>query len=141
VDLYDVVYRIRPLHTFTAQEVNNTGHVVATSSGAAMLMGSNTSTLTGTGGNDFLYSSSSNLSDTFVFSSSFGNSTIEGFSAGSGSGHDVVQFSKSVFDSFATVLSHASQVGQDVVISSGGETLKLLNTKLSALTSQDFHFA
>jgi hypothetical protein len=128
------------LHTYTAQEVN-TGHVVATSSGAAILAASNTSTMTGTGGNDFFYSSSSHLSDTFVFSSHFGNSTIQGFSAGSGSGHDVVQFSKSVFDSFATVLSHASQVGQDVVISSGSETLKLLNTKLSALNSQDFHFA
>jgi hypothetical protein len=129
------------LHTFTAQEVNNTGHVVATSSGSAIMAASNTGTMTGTGGNDFFYSSSSNLSDTFVFSSSFGNSTIQGFSAGSGSGHDIVQFSKSVFDSFATVLSHASQVGHDVVISSGSETLKLLNTNLSALNSQDFHFA
>jgi hypothetical protein len=129
------------LHKFTAQEVGNTGHVVATSSGAAIMAASNTSTMTGTGGNDFLYSGSSNLSDTFVFASNFGNSAIQGFSAGSGSGHDVIQFSKSVFDSFATVLSHASQVGQDVVISSGNETLKLLNTKLSALNSQDFHFA
>jgi hypothetical protein len=100
-----------------------------------------TSTLTGTGGNDFLYSGSSNLSDTFVFASNFGHSTIQGFTAGSGSGHDVTQFSQSVFDSFATVLSHASQVGQDVVISSGSETLKLLNTNKSALNSQDFHFA
>jgi hypothetical protein len=79
-------------------------------------------------------------SDTFVFAPNFGNETVNGFIAG-GSGHDTIQFSQSVFDSFASVLSHASQVGQDVVISSGNETLKLLNTKLSALNSQDFHFA
>lgn len=128
------------LHTITAQELNSTGHVVETSSGAAILGASNTGTFTGTGGDDFMYSSSSYVNDTFVFASNFGHSTIQGFTA-SGSGHDTVQFSKSVFDSFASVLSHASQVGQDVVIASGNETLKLLNTKLSALNSQDFHFA
>ena len=55
--------------------------------------------------------------------------------------HDTIQFSKTVFDSFASVLSHASQVGQDVVISTGSDTLTLKNTKLSALNSHDFHFA
>jgi hypothetical protein len=128
------------LHTITAQEVNSSGHVIATSSGGAMLMASNTSTLTGTGGDDFMYSSSSQVNDTFVFAANFGHSAIQGFTT-SGPGHDTVQFSKSVFDSFASVLSHASQVGQDVVIASGNDTLKLLNTKLSALNSQDFHFA
>src|SRR5262249_46663544 len=116
-----------------------TGHVIEKSSGAVILAASNTSAFMGTGGDDFMFSSSSNLNDTFVFASNFGHSTIQGFSA-TGSGHDTVQFSKSVFDSFASVLSHASQVGQDVVISSGSETLKILNTKLSALNSQDFHF-
>jgi hypothetical protein len=78
--------------------------------------------------------------DTFVFASNFGHDVIKDFAAG-GPSQDTVQFSKSVFDSFATVLSHASQVGQDVVVSSGSDTLKLLNTKLSALDSHDFHFA
>jgi hypothetical protein len=128
------------LHTITAQELDSSGHVVETSSGAVILAASNTSMFKGTGGDDFMYSNSSNLNDTFVFVSNFGHSTIQGFTA-AGSGHDTVQFSKSVFDSFASVLSHASQVGQDVVISSGSDTLKLLNTKLSALNSQDFHFA
>jgi hypothetical protein len=127
------------LHTITAQELDSTGHVVETSSGAVVLAASNTSMFTGTGGDDFLFSSSSDLNDTFVFASNFGHSTIQGFTA-TGSGHDTVQFSNSVFDSFASVLSHASQVGQDVVISTGNETLKLLNTKLGALSGQDFHF-
>ena len=128
------------LHTFKAQELDSTGHVVATSSGAAIVAASNTSTLTGTGGDDFLFSSSSQLNDTFVFASNFGHSTVQGFTV-AGPGQDTIQFSKTVFDSFASVLSHASQVGQDVVISSGSDTLKLLNTKLGALNSHDFHFA
>ncbi len=117
----------------------SSGYVIATSSGTAMLMGSSTSTLTGTEGDDFMYSSSY-VNDTFVFASNVGHSTIEGFAA-SGSGHDTVQFSKTVFDSFASVLSHASQVGQDVVIAAGNDTPKLLNTRLSALNNQDFYFA
>jgi hypothetical protein len=78
--------------------------------------------------------------DTFVFASNFGHDVIKDFNT-SLRGGDTIQFSKNVFDSFASVLSHASQVGQDVVISSGGDTLKLSNTKLSALNSHDFHFA
>jgi Bacterial Ig-like domain len=128
------------LHTFKAQELDSTGHVVATSSGTAILAASNTSTLTGTGGDDFLYSSSSQLNDTFVFASNFGHSTIEGFTV-AGSGQDTIQFSKTVFDSFASVLSHATQAGQDVVISTGVDTLTLKNIKLGALNSHDFHFA
>jgi hypothetical protein len=127
------------LHTVTAQELNSTGHVVATSSGEAVLAGSHTSTLTGTGGDDFLFSSSSQMNDTFVFASQFGHSTIQGFTV-AGPGQDTIQFSKSVFDSFASVLSHASQVGQDVVIAAGTDTLTLKNIKIGALTSHDFHF-
>ena len=56
-------------------------------------------------------------------------------------GHDVVQFSKTVFDDFADVLAHASQHGQDVVIDAGGgNTLTLKNTSLTALDRTDFHF-
>jgi hypothetical protein len=129
------------LHTYTAKEIDSHGNVVATSSGAAILAGSNTSTMTATGGDDFLYSSSSKLNDTFVFAPNFGHSTIEGFSA-TGSGYDTVQFSKSDFNSFASVLAHATQTGQDVVITlDPHDVLTLKNTKLSSLQSQDFHFA
>ena len=129
------------LHTIKAQEFDSTGHAVETSSGAVILAASNTSTLKGTGGDDFLFSSSSNLNDTFVFAPNFGHSTIEGFTV-TGAGQDTVQFSKSVFDSFASVLAHATQVGQDVVISAdASNSVTLKNTKLSALNSHDFHFA
>jgi hypothetical protein len=126
------------VHTFKAQEVDSTGHVVATSSGNAVLGSSGNSTLTSTTGNDVLVGQGH--SDTFVFAPNFGNDTVKGFTAG-GSGHDTIQFSQSVFDSFASVLSHASQVGHDVVISTGDDTLTLKNTKLGALNSHDFHFA
>jgi Ca2+-binding RTX toxin-like protein len=77
-----------------------------------------------------------------VFATNFGKDVITDFRAGSGSGHDVIQFSKSVFDSFADVLSHATQSGQNVVITDhAGDTLTLNNVKLAALDRHDFHFA
>jgi hypothetical protein len=125
------------VHMFTAQEVDSTGQVVAKNSGAAIL-GESHSTLTSTSGNDLLVGNGH--SDTFVFAANFGHDVIQDFVA-SGKGHDAIQFSKTVFDSFASVLSHASQAGQDVVISTGSDTLTLKNTKLGALNSHDFHFA
>ncbi|MEH2475595.1 hypothetical protein V1281_003230 [Nitrobacteraceae bacterium AZCC 2161] len=123
------------VHNFTAK-VTDGG--VTTSSSAVF----------GTTGNDSLKSSSGNdlLSghggqDTFVFAPNFGKDVINDFQA-SGRSHDVVQFSKSVFDNFADVLSHASQVGQDVVIADHqSDTLTLKNVKLAALDQRDFHFA
>ena len=101
----------------------------------------------GSTGNDILKSTTSSElflgnggRDTFVFVANFGNDIIRDFGA-LGQSHDVLQFSKSVFDSFASVLSHASQLGQDVVISAGSDTLLLKNTTLGALDSPDFRFA
>jgi hypothetical protein len=125
------------VHDITAQEVDNSGHVVGTSSGAA-IVGESHSTLTSTSGNDLLVGNGH--SDTFVFAANFGNDVIQNFVAG-GRCHDTIQFSKSVFDNFASVLSHASQVGQDVVISAGNDSLTLKNTKIGALNGHDFHFA
>jgi hypothetical protein len=126
------------VHTFKAQEVDSTGHVIATSSGEAILGSTHSSTLTSTAGNNVFVGNAHH--DTFVFAANFGNDVIQDFVAG-GRGHDTIQFSKTVFDSFASVLSHASQAGQDVVISTGSDTLTLKNTKLGALNSHDFHFA
>jgi VCBS repeat-containing protein len=126
------------VHKFTAQEVDSSGHVVA-SSGSAILGSSHSNTLTSTKGDDYFVGNGH--PDTFVFAANFGNDVIKDFVAG-GRGHDVVQFSKSVYDSFASVLAHAAQVGQDVVISAGtNDSLTLKNTKLSALNTHDFHFA
>jgi hypothetical protein len=126
------------VHVFTAQELDGTGHVVATTSGEALLGSSGSNTLTSTTGNDIFVGNGH--PDTFVFAANFGHDVINDFVARGGT-HDTIQFSKSEFDSFASVLSHASQVGQDVVISSGNDTLTLKNTKLGALNSHDFHFS
>ncbi|MEH2507275.1 hypothetical protein V1290_006086 [Bradyrhizobium sp. AZCC 1578] len=125
------------LHTYTAKQIDSAGQVVGTS-GSAILGSTGSNTLKSTSGNDILVGGGQ--SDTFAFAANFGRDVIKDFTA-SGSAQDTIQFSKTVFDSFASVLSHASQVGQDIVISSGSDTLTLKNTKLSSLSSQDFHFA
>jgi Big-like domain-containing protein/parallel beta helix pectate lyase-like protein len=123
-------------HTFKAQTVDSSGHT--TSSGAAILGSSRGNTLTGTTGDDIFIGNGH--PDTFQFAANFGKDVIKDFAA-DGRGHDTIQFSKSVFSDFASVLNHASQVGQDVVISTGDDSLTLKNTKLGSLQSHDFHFA
>ncbi|OCK57070.1 Ig-like domain-containing protein, partial [Bradyrhizobium sp. LMTR 3] len=125
------------VHTYTAKQIDSAGQVVG-ASGSAILGSTASNTLKSTSGNDILVGGGQ--SDTFVFAANFGRDVIKDFAA-SGTAQDTIQFSKTVFDSFASVLSHASQVGQDIVISAGSDTLTLKNTKLSALNSSDFHFA
>jgi hypothetical protein len=126
------------VHTFTGQEIDGTGHAVA-SSGSAILGSTRSNTLTSTSGDDLFVGNGG--ADTFVFAQNFGNDVIKDFGT-YGRSHDVVQFSKSVFDSFASVLAHAAQVVQDVVISADADnSLTLKNTKLSAINSHDFHFS
>ena len=125
------------VHKFTAQEVDSSGHVVANSDGAAILGSSGRNTLTSTNGDDVFLGNG--RIDTFVFAANFGNDLIKDFHA-SGPNHDVIQFNNTAFDSFASVLAHASQVGGDVVISAGSDSLTLKHTKLNALDTHDFHF-
>jgi Ca2+-binding RTX toxin-like protein len=94
--------------------------------------------LTGTSGNDVFKGNGGH--DTFAFAANFGNDIITDFGAGRRS-HDIVEFSRTVFDDFADVLAHASQNGQDVVIDAGGgNSLTFKNTSLSSLDRSDFHF-
>ncbi|HWM83630.1 MAG TPA: Ig-like domain-containing protein [Pseudolabrys sp.] len=80
-------------------------------------------------------------SDTFHFGTNFGNDIITDFVA-TGSGHDVLSFSKDVFSSFADALAHAQQVQGDVVFtSSTNDTLTLKNVQLSHLQKVDFAFS
>ncbi|WP_253706016.1 Ig-like domain-containing protein [Bradyrhizobium sp. WD16] len=131
-------YMSNKVHTFTAQEVDGSGTTIAKSSGEAILGSTRRDTLTSTSGDDFLFGNGH--PDTFVFAANFGHDVIKDFVAG-GRGHDTIQFGTSVFDSFASVLSHASQVGHDVVIAKGSDMLMLKNTNLGSLNGHDFHFA
>ncbi|MEY9884259.1 Ig-like domain-containing protein [Bradyrhizobium sp. USDA 329] len=125
-------------HAFSAEQVDTTGHVVGTSSGEAIVGSGRSDTLTSTKGNDIMVGKWG--ADTFQFASNFGHDVIKDFAA-RGPAHDTIEFSKSVFDSFASVLSHAAQSGHDVVIATGSDTLTLKDTKLDKLNSHDFHFA
>ena len=79
--------------------------------GAAIVGTNSQDKLVSTSGNDILTGKGG--ADTFVFAPNFGHDTITNFAA-QGAGHDTIDFNKSVFDNFATVLAHASQDGHDV---------------------------
>ncbi|WP_245309477.1 Ig-like domain-containing protein [Bradyrhizobium retamae] len=126
------------VHTYTAKQIDSTGQVVGTS-GNAILGSTGSNTLKGTSGDDLFAGNGG--ADTFVFAPNFGNDVVKDFGT-YGRSHDVVQFSKSVFDSFASVLAHATQVGENVVISADADnSVTLKNTKLSAIDKYDFQFS
>lgn len=76
----------------------------------------------------------------FIFDPSFGKDTITDFAAG-GSSVDVVEFDDDVFADFASVLTAASQVGSDTLISVNVNTRVMLkNVALANLHQDDFRF-
>jgi hypothetical protein len=125
------------VHTFTATVTDSSGQT-GSSSGSAIMGTRGDDRLTSTSGNDLFRGQGGH--DTFEFAADFGKDVITDFRA-AGRSHDVVQFSKNVFDDVADVLSHASQHGRDVVINAHGDnTLTLKNTSLTSLDRTDFHF-
>jgi hypothetical protein len=77
--------------------------------------------------------------DTFEFRPHFGNDSVIGFNA-TGSSHDVLQFDHTVFNSFAAVLAHATQVGNNLVITAdGADMVTLNNVNNSAVQASDVH--
>jgi hypothetical protein len=126
------------VHTFTAKTLDSAGNVVGTS-GQADIGSTHRDSIVSSPGNDIMAGGSGQ--DTFTFAASFGKDVITDFRA-SGYNHDIIQLSKSVFDNFADVLSHATQSGNDVVIAgNAGDTLTLKQTALSDLHKSDFHIA
>jgi serralysin len=95
-------------------------------------------TLMGAAGNDTLYGNAG--SDSFVFDAGFGRDTIADFTA-TGASHDMINFSTSMFTSYAAVRSHMAQVGPDVVIThDGSNAITRKGVKLASLSAADFSF-
>ena len=124
------------LHTFSVEATNVAGNV-----GISANIG-----IFGTPGNDVLIGgpgyvlSGGGGSDTFAFGSNFGHDVVNYFKM-SGTTHDILQFSATDFQNFADVLSHAAQVGTDVVITAdAADTVTLHHAKITSLVSSDFHF-
>lgn len=76
----------------------------------------------------------------FIFDPGFGKDTITDF-AECGSSVDVIGFDNDVFADFASVLTAASQVGSDTLISANVNTRGMLkNVVLANLHQDDFRF-
>src|SRR5262249_37969643 len=69
-----------------------------------------------------------------------GQDTITDFTAGTAPGHDIIEFDHTIFADFGALLSASTQVGADVVISAGADTLTLQNINLASLVANDFRF-
>lgn len=78
-------------------------------------------------------------SDLFVVNPGFGVDVITDFVAGAGT-PDAVIFSSLIFSTYAQVMGNSRQVGSDVWIENGGNTVVLSNVSLGALHADDFGF-
>jgi len=103
-----------------------------------LLGGDGDDRLVGRGGNDTLVGGLG--ADTFVFNPGFGQDTITDLTAGTAPGHDIIEFDHVIFADFGARLSASTQVGADVVISAGADTLTLQNINLASLVANDFRF-
>ncbi|ACF00099.1 outer membrane adhesin like protein [Rhodopseudomonas palustris TIE-1] len=100
--------------------------------------GSGADIITGGAGNDILTGGSG--ADVFVFAAGFGKDIVTDF-ATKGSSADVLQFSSSMFANFTDVMSHTTQVGNDVVVTLDADnSLTLANTQIGSLAADDFRF-
>lgn len=76
--------------------------------------------------------------DVFSFGAGFGHDVITDFKAVD----DEIRFSGAGFTSFADMMSHATQVGANVLITNAaGDSLQLNNIQMASLQSADFLFA
>jgi Ca2+-binding RTX toxin-like protein len=92
--------------------------------------------ITGGSGNDTLTGGAG--ADTFVFNTGFGKDVITDFTAGTVTGHDVLNFSSAIFATFGAMQAAATQVGANTVITAGANTVTLNNVTKANLVAADF---
>ena len=93
--------------------------------------------LDGGSGTDHLWGGTG--ADHFVFKAGNGTDWVEDFQL-SGTAQDVVEVSKAMFGSFNALLAAAHDVGSDVAITSGADTLWLADVHKAQLSAGDFLF-
>ena len=91
--------------------------------------------LDGGSGTDHLWGGAG--ADRFAFKAGNGTDWVEDFESG-GSAHDVIEISRSMFGSLSAVLAAAQDVGDDVAIRSGSDTLWLADTDKAELNAGHF---
>jgi serralysin len=94
-------------------------------------------TLTGGAGNDTMNGGAGN--DSFVFNAGFGTDTIAQFGDAAGN-QDILDVSTAIFANFAAVQAASHQVGVDVHIDNGANSIILTNFTLANLGADDFRF-
>ncbi len=93
--------------------------------------------LDGGSGTDHLWGGAG--ADRFVFKAGNGIDWVEDFQS-QGKAHDIVEISKAMFGSFNSLLAAAHDVGADVAIHSGADTLWLADTHKADLNAGHFLF-
>jgi Ca2+-binding RTX toxin-like protein len=93
----------------------------------------------GRGGNDTLTGDAAGAppgNDVFVFNAGFGVDVITDFTAGS----DKIEFDDAIFANFGAVQAAMTQVGSDVLITSGSNSITIKSVAMGSLVSSDFLF-
>ena len=98
--------------------------------------GAGNDALVGEEGDDALWGNAGR--DVFVFFGQFGQDRIKDLDEGGE--RDLIAFGRDTFASYAEVMSHAQQVGGDVVITAGANTVTVEHTVLATLTQNHFYF-
>ena len=98
--------------------------------------GAGDDSLVGEEGNDELWGNAGH--DVFFFTGQFGQDRIKDLDVGAEK--DLIAFGRDTFTSYEDVMSHAQQVGGDIVITAGSNTVTIEHTALATLTQDHFYF-
>lgn len=129
-DTFSFVNRVR------GSDFNDT---ISGNAGANILEGQlGNDRIIGRGGSDTLTGGDGN--DTFVFGASgFGVDSITDFVEGA-SVADVIEFSTSVFADYTAVQAAMTEVGADVLITAGSDSITIRNATIAGMNMNDFTF-